>query len=259
MLWLRSLQALTGRYPEFPFGGSCFSSVAQPAVGNSKRDEDHPYYFYKAMGAAGRGVTIDTRHALDSPAYIAYEHTSSKSRLRGVQIPTSTVVTSANETSVHHKRAGVPFLPGNLFCPAVGSDISGTPSGSKICQIYASLGSGNTGQTADALNRRDEDINGLPLATERDNIPVLNREANFTGGLHSFSLAESTLKVCGSSQNPASQINIPVAGYATTQVQAYFDLAHPGELDPGYDRRVMAPCHTIFSDVLPTIGTTRYR
>jgi hypothetical protein len=226
--------------------------VDQPAAGNSKRDEDHPHYSYAAVGKAGHGVTIDTRHALDSPAYVAYEHTSSKSRLRGVQIPTSAVVTSANETSVHHKRAGVPFLPGNLFCPAVGSDILDTPSGSKTCQIYASLESGNTGQTADALNRRDEDIDGMPLATERDNIPVLNGRANFTDVFHPFILAESTLKVC-------SQINIPIAGYANTQVQAYYDLAHPGELDAEYGRRVTAPCHRIFSDVSPTIGTTRYR
>jgi hypothetical protein len=233
--------------------------VDQPAAGNSKRDENHPHYSYEAVGTAGHGVTIDTRHALDSPAYVAYEHTSSKSRPRGVQIPTSAVITSANETSVHHKRAGVPFLPGNLFCPAVGSDILDTPSGSKTCQIYASLESGNTGQTADALNRRDEDINDIPLATERDNIPVLNGRANFMDGFHPFILAESTLKVCGSAEDPASQINIPIAAYTKTQVQAYFDLAHPGELDAEYGRRVTAPCCRIFSDVSPTIGTTRYR
>ena len=210
----------------------------EPAAGNSKRDEDHPYYSYEAVGTAGHGVTIDTRHALDSPAYVAYEHTSSKARLGGVQIPTSAVVTSANETSVHYKRAGVPFLPGNLFCPAVGSDILDTPSGSKTCQIYASLESGNTGQTADALNRRDEDIIDEPLATERD-IPVLNGRANFTtDGFHPFILAESTLKVCGSAQDPAGQIKIPIAGYTKTQVQTYFDLAHPGELDAEYSRRV---------------------
>ncbi|KAF9513934.1 hypothetical protein BS47DRAFT_1392832 [Hydnum rufescens UP504] len=49
----------------------------------------------------------------------------------GVQIPTSAVVNSANQTSIHHKRARVPFLPDNLFCPAVGSDILDTPLGSK--------------------------------------------------------------------------------------------------------------------------------
>lgn len=231
----------------------------QPAAGNSKRDEDHPYYSYEAVGTAGHGVTIDTRHALDSPAYVAYEHTSSKSRLRGVQIPTSAIVTSANGTSVHHKRDGVPFLPGNLFCPAVGSDILDTPAGSKTCQIYASLGSGNTGQTADALNRRDEDINGMSLATGGDNIPMLNRRANFTDGFHPFILAESTLKACGSAQDPSSQINIPIAGYATTEVQAYYDLLYPGELNVEYGRRVTTHCRRIFSDVSPTIGTTRYR
>ncbi|KAF9502767.1 hypothetical protein BS47DRAFT_1386587 [Hydnum rufescens UP504] len=123
--------SLTFYNNEFPFGGSCFSSVAQSATRNSKRDKDHPYYFYKAVGTASRGVTIDTRHTLDSPAYVACEHTSSKSCLRGVQIPTSAVVNSANQTSIHHKRARVPFLPDNLFCPAVGSDILDTPSGSK--------------------------------------------------------------------------------------------------------------------------------
>lgn len=219
---------------EFPFGGSCFSSMDQLATGSSRRDEDHSYYSYKAMGTAGHGVTIDTRHALDSPAYVAYEHTSSKSRLRGVQIPISVV----NETLVqHHKRAGVPFLPGNLFCPAVGSNILDTPSGSKTCQIYASLESGNTGQTADALNRRDEDINGMPLATERDNIPVLNGRANFTDGFHPFILAESTMRVC-------SQINIPIPGYANTQVQTYFDLAYAGELDGTYGRYNPLPINT---------------
>jgi hypothetical protein len=226
--------------------------VDQPAAGNSKRDEGHLYYSYKAAGKAGHGVTIDTHHALDSPAYVAYEHASSKSRLWGVQTRTSAVVTSGNETSVLHKRAGVPFLPGNLFCPAVGSGILDTPSGSKTCQIYASLESGNTGQTADALNRRDEDINGMPLATERDNIPVLNGRANFPDGFHPFILAESTLKVC-------PQIDIPIAAYTNAQVQAYFDLAHPGELNPEYGRRVTAPCRRILSDVSPTIGTIRYR
>ena len=242
---------LDDTFPEFPFGGSCFSSVDQSATGNSKRDEDHLSYSYKAVGTAGHGVAINTRHALDSPAYVAYEHPS-KSRLQGVQTPTSAVITSGNETSVLRKRAGVPFLPGNLFCPAVGSGILDTPSGSKTCQIYASLESGNTGQTADALNRRDEDINGMPLATERDNITVLNGRANFPDGFHPFILAESTLKVC-------PQIDIPIAAYTNAQVQAYYDLANPGELDAEYGRRVIAPCRRTLSDVSPTIGTIRYR
>lgn len=175
----------------------------QSAAGNFKRDEDHPYYSYEAVGTAGHGVTIDTCHAMDSPAYVAYEPTSSTSRLRGgVQIPTSAVITSVNKISTHHKRAEVSFLPGNLFCPVVGSDILDTPSGSKTCQIYASLESGNTGQTTDALNRHDEDINGMPLATERDNIPVLNGRANFTDGSYPLILAETTLRVCGSAQDP---------------------------------------------------------
>lgn len=99
----------------------------------------------------------------------------------------------------------------------------------------------------------------MPLATERDNIPVLNGRANFTDGFHPFILAESTLRVCGSAQDPASQIHIPIPGYTGTQVQTYFDLAYPGALDIEYGRQVTVPCRRIFSDVLPTIGTTRYQ
>ncbi|KAG6818290.1 hypothetical protein H0H93_006247, partial [Arthromyces matolae] len=197
----------------FPFGGSCFSSVAQPA--NSKRDEE---YRYEAQGTAGLGVTIDTRHALDSPAYVAYEHTASKSRPRGVQIPISEATSSTAATGLHKRGGGVPYLPGNLFCPAVGSEILNTPSGSRTCQIYATLSS-NTGQTADALNRRDEDIEALEFST-------FNRSSE---GFHPKILAESTLKVCPG-------FTIPIADYSKVQVQTYFDLANPGDLDPTYSR-----------------------
>ncbi|KAG5333769.1 hypothetical protein C0989_004872, partial [Termitomyces sp. Mn162] len=216
ILWFHSFQALTkNTLLELPFGGTCFSSVDQPAAPNRKRDGDHPYYSYEAVVKVSHGVTIDTRHALDSPAYVTYEHTPSESRSQGVQIPTSAVI-SANQTSVLHKRAGVPFLPGNLFCPAIDSDILDTPSGSKTCQIYASLNleSDNTGQTADALYKRDEDINA-PLVREK---------------------AESTMKVCGDPRFPTTLIKIPIPAYGKTQVQTYFDLAYPGKLNPEYSR-----------------------
>ncbi|KAG6810330.1 hypothetical protein H0H93_015035, partial [Arthromyces matolae] len=214
MYWRANPISYTVYSNEFPFGGSCFSSVAQSASGNSKRDEE---YRYEAQGTAGHGVTIDTRHALDSPAYVAYEHAASKSRPRGVQIPTSQAT-----SSTLHKRGAVPYLPGNLFCPAVGSDILDTPSGSKTCQIYATLETSTTGQTADALNRRD--------ALEWDDISSLNRRTyNFSEGFHPNVFAESTLKVCPG-------FTIPIADYSKVQVQTYFDLANPGELDPSYSR-----------------------
>lgn len=173
------------------------------------------------MGTGSHGDTIDTRHVLDSPAYVAYEHTSPKSRPQGVQFPTSAVVISENETSVHHKRAGVPFLPGNLFCPAIGSDILDS-AGTKICQIYASLNleGGDTDQIVDVLSRREEDIN-VPLVTESED---------------TFSPFEiSTMKTC-------PKKTVPIPGFSNTQVQAYFDLAFPHQLNAQYNRRVTAPC-----------------
>ncbi|KAH0580626.1 hypothetical protein H2248_002115 [Termitomyces sp. 'cryptogamus'] len=192
----------------------------------------------------GHGATIDTRHALDSPAYVAYEHASSKSRPQRVQIPTSAVVISANETSVFHRRAGVPFLPGNLFCPAIDSDILDAPSGSKTCQIYASLDldSGDTGQIADALYRRDEDIDA-PLVKERDNIPV-----NFTDRV--LADRESVMKRCDG-------MRILIPAYADTQVQAYFDLAYPGELNAEYTRYNPLPINTgTTKNGLPALGAS---
>ena len=123
LLWWRDNAISTSFYAnKFNFGGQCFSSVTEvdgSGSGNSRRDES----YIKHSESSGPAISIP-RHS-KSVAYSALESADG-----GV-----TNIHGVDREQTLNPRAGVPFLPGNLFCPEVTTSIQGTADGSD-CIIY---------------------------------------------------------------------------------------------------------------------------
>ncbi|KAI5116231.1 hypothetical protein M0805_001223 [Coniferiporia weirii] len=239
LFWSTGPVAGTFYSAAFPFGGSCFSSVDQGPgpSGNGKRDNEDERYIYEAVGRARQGAPLDSLHSLDTPAYSALEHKSSKARQSSTQVPTETW--SVNDLDIYpvtvgsgdnfgsanstlYRRGGVPFLPGNLFCPAVGGDILDTPAGSQDCICYSDTDEDDTDQLADILNKRDFDDAEDYVAS---NLTGATRTTSVKVDPHMFD--SSKLKTCTSSM-------VPIPEYSDTSIVTYFDLDNPGVLDPTY-------------------------
>jgi hypothetical protein len=123
LLWWRDNAVSEPFYAnKFNFGGQCFSSVTEVS-GNSRRDES----YIKHSESSGHPISIP-RHS-KSVAYSALESANGEvTNIRGV-----------DRGQTLNPRAGVPFLPGNLFCPEVTTSIQGTTNGSD-CIIYDDVG-----------------------------------------------------------------------------------------------------------------------
>ncbi|KAJ7257772.1 hypothetical protein C8J57DRAFT_1516652 [Mycena rebaudengoi] len=104
---------------DFSVDKSCFSSVDQGG-GQSKRDFA---YVYEVAAAEHRGLAQTMEHSSSRPAYL--EHGTSSLKRRVYPLPDSLL-----------EKRGVPFLSGDLSCPASGSQIIDTPGGSLDCSIY---------------------------------------------------------------------------------------------------------------------------
>lgn len=122
LLWWRDNAISTPFYAnKFNFGGQCFSSVTEvdSGSGSSKRDES----YIRHSKRSGPAISIP-RHS-KSVAYSALESADGE----------VTNIRSVDREQTLNPRAGVPFLPGNLFCPEVDTSIQGTTNGSD-CIIY---------------------------------------------------------------------------------------------------------------------------
>ena len=124
LLWWRGNPSFARLYADkFNFGGKCFLSVTEvdgSGFKNSRRDDS---YIIKHSESSGPAISIP-RHS-ESVAYSALESVGGEvTNTRGV-----------DREQALNPRAGVPFLPGNLFCPEVGTSIQNTTAGSD-CIIY---------------------------------------------------------------------------------------------------------------------------
>ena len=120
LLWWRDNAVSQSFYAnKFNFGGKCFTSVTEvDGSGNARRDES----YFQHSESSGPAISIP-RHST-SVAYSALESADGEvTNIRGVD----------REQSLNPR--GVPFLPGNLFCPEVTTSIQGTTAGSD-CIIY---------------------------------------------------------------------------------------------------------------------------
>ena len=122
LLWWRDHAISTPFYAnKFNFGGQCFSSVTEvdSGSGNSRRDGS----YIQHTESSGPAFAIP-RHS-KTVAYSALE--SADGEVINIR--------SVDQEQTLNPRAGVPFLPGNLFCPEVTTSIQGTTAGSD-CIIY---------------------------------------------------------------------------------------------------------------------------
>ncbi|KAF9480694.1 hypothetical protein BDN70DRAFT_992496 [Pholiota conissans] len=118
------------------------------------------------------------------------------------------IIEPVNRRSTALQKRAVPFIPGNLFCPAVGNQIAGADTGKGTdFDPYDDLSS----QTLEDAFERREDLGD-------EDIPVFNIS-------HIHELRKVTVNTCMSSGNP---ININAPTYSGTQNIGYFDLANPG-------------------------------
>ncbi|EIN13861.1 hypothetical protein PUNSTDRAFT_140302 [Punctularia strigosozonata HHB-11173 SS5] len=121
------------------------------------------------------------------------------------------------------------------------SSASGKRSEDTPYYVYEASGTAGQGSSIDTRHalaepaRAEHNLVAL-LDGEGEKVHALNARANISDELHPTILAESTLKVC--------PFTIPIPAYSDTQVQTYFDLEHPGELDPTYSRYNPLPINT---------------
>lgn len=105
------------------------------------------------------------------------------------------------------KRDAVPFLPGNLFCPEAGNDITSSENGTD-CTCYDDY--------------EANDPFGTGVLTRRN----LFENDTISGPLRVLA-TDSNLRTC-------PFISIPIPAYQNTPIVAYYDLANPTTLNPVY-------------------------
>ncbi|KAF9480725.1 hypothetical protein BDN70DRAFT_992516 [Pholiota conissans] len=116
-----------------------------------------------------------------------------------------------------HQKRSVPFIPGNLLCPAVGDQIAGADTGMGTdFDPYDDL---STVPLQDAFERRD-------FANDTD-IPVFNIS-------HIHDLRSVTVNTCAGSANP---ININAPAYTSAKVIGFFDLDSASTLISDYSMK----------------------
>ncbi|KAF8144038.1 hypothetical protein K438DRAFT_1874697 [Mycena galopus ATCC 62051] len=199
------------------FPASCFGSVTEPADGSAgtsrkrlpsdlEAEETHvlsdSFFIGESRTFERRKVASEPAHAVTAAGRTVYPTRRwERKGLRG-------------DLSDLNKR-DVPFLPGNLFCPATDSDIASTAVN---CDPYAG--------DATPLSRRHiaEEPRSL---REEDSIPETIRSGEDPDEGHWLSKRASTpptLKTCPG-------FTIPIPAFASLFVNAYYDLASPATLN----------------------------
>lgn len=206
LFWENNAISTTFYQNQFPFGGACFKSMTEAPIdgtgSSTKReigslDAVHQSQELPFSDSAYQGTPLAfEKDSLHTVHHIAPSILKSSAPL--VEEPTSGIM----------KRDAVPFLPGNLFCPEAGDDITSSLNGTD-CTFY------------------DDDEANDPFGTG-----VLSRRAVFddedTLSIPFRELAsDSTLRTC-------SNITIPIPSYQNTPIIAYYDLANPATLDPTF-------------------------
>lgn len=183
---------------QFPFDATCFTSQQEvDGSGSSKRDN-----YISGQAAAGTPLLIS--HRSSHPAYAEYE---GDGRLDPPSVPISVMTAQSSRIS---KR--VPFLPGNLFCPTVGTSITGTDVGSD-CFCYS--------DATEFDPDPDDDDDGPLVSSKRSSI---SDNATFSDGpFHVLNVAKMI---------SCKGRTIAIPPYQNTPIIAYYDLENPGSLDP---------------------------
>ncbi|CAK5268570.1 unnamed protein product [Mycena citricolor] len=186
---------------QFPFGGQCFNS-ANEATGSSRRELE------PMTGSGSSGGPVDIDHRSPYPAYAAYEEGDKREWLDDPVVPRRQL----------SKRGGVPFLPGNLFCPAVGTSIASSDDGSD-CLCYSDAPDGDDEDGSYTYPRRS-----ISNMTEVD-LDTLAEVFGFGPNSPFHVLDVAKLTSC-----TGKSVSIP--SYDNTPIISYYDLENPASLDP---------------------------
>lgn len=186
------------------------------AGGNDKReflgplrenDYTHGRRTDKMVASAHQGTPLKTQRQSSGPASVALSSGGNRTHITS-GLKDNNVFNETSPTLL--KRAGVPFLPGNLFCPETGTDITNSTNGTD-CSCY------------DDSSANDPSGPGSLILSQQLAFSVNN--SGISKPLHI--LTESSLRTC-------PNVDIPIPSYSTTPVVAYYDLADPTGLDPTY-------------------------
>lgn len=164
------------------------------------------------------GTPLNIYHLSSQPAYAAYGPSPLMASKYLPDIPNSLPPNVAYPTlsspnpSALAKRAGVPFLPGNLFCPQSGTDITGNTDGSD-CYCYS--------------DATENDPEGESAFTKRHLESAYLSGQSELNHLHILASRESSLNTC-------DNFDIPIPAYASTPIISYYDLDNPASLDPTF-------------------------
>ncbi|KAJ7807344.1 hypothetical protein B0H14DRAFT_3091266 [Mycena olivaceomarginata] len=176
---------------QFPFGGGVCLSL--------------PSICIRGSNTTGSPLTI--HHRSPYPAYAAYEEPT-----QGWIEPPALPVRVENPEPSKISKRGVPFLPGNLFCPEVGTDIVSSDDASD-CICYS--------------DAEDNDPEGASISSRS----ILEPEfaSNFDNTTFSSSpfhvLREAQLQRC-------PNLEVPIPAYDNTPIISYYDLHDPASLNP---------------------------
>ncbi|PPR04933.1 hypothetical protein CVT24_007314 [Panaeolus cyanescens] len=207
LLWWRDNAVSTSFYAnKFNFGGHCFSSVTEvdDSASVTKREELHYAEHWHSLSS---GPPIPILHRSESVAYTALESANGS---------ISNIYHVPHRERSLNPRAGVPFLPGNLFCPQDNTGIQGTTDGSD-CLFYDDA---NADFNMGLLTRRSLEFNAESYLGSTGN--------NSDSTLHFKQLDRNpVLTTC-----PGVTINVP--DYNQCPISAYYDLENPTTLDPTF-------------------------
>jgi hypothetical protein len=183
---------------QFPFEATCFTSQQEvDGSGSSKRGN-------YISGQAATGTPLQISHRSSHSAYAEYEGDG------WVDPPSVPISVMTAQSSRISKR--VPFLPGNLFCPTVGTSITGTDAGSD-CFCYS--------DATEFDPDPDDDSDGPLVSSKRSSI---SDNATFSDG--QFHVLDSAKMFRCNGRT------IAIPAYQSTPIIAYYDLDNPASLDP---------------------------
>ncbi|GJJ07068.1 hypothetical protein Clacol_001267 [Clathrus columnatus] len=209
VLWWQDNAISTPFYSnEFPFGGTCFQSMVETPIegsgSNSKRDigiiDTASQQEFLISDSAYQGEPLDFKEEAYGSSHAAYHINSSILGDNDVE---------GEVTPGIVKRSSVPFLPGSLFCPEAGDEITSSLNGTD-CACYDDDAANDPIFGSGALSRR-----------------TLSEFDNSTDPLHILANTASKLRSC-----PGK--SIPIPAWDTTPIIAYYDLQNPTTLDPTY-------------------------
>ncbi|KAJ7779316.1 hypothetical protein DFH07DRAFT_794677 [Mycena maculata] len=222
------------------FGSTCFGSVTEPINGTSRKRSPLERAFdetriISASVSTGESRSFEQRKVASEPAHAVTSvgrtiYPTSRWERDGLR----------GDVSDLNKR-DVPFLPGNLFCPATDNDITGTAIS---CDPYAG--------DATPLSRRDN-VDEHHFVREEDSVPEAKHSDEDPDEGHWLSkraAAPPTVKSCVG-------FTIPVAPFTSLSINGYYDLATPSTLSGNIRGWAnMPPYYTSTAGGAPSLGGT---